>query len=167
MSTNVSVNTYTYSVTYVTEEMMRSLKEIIRLSGLSLTNILNNWSSVETAVHTWLASKTLEKVTLEVYSATTDRLVVRWDFDIEYSYSAGDDGSLWADPDAIRHAIQKAGAFASTCRYEFKMIAPRGEAISGWGSGSYRSTEGFSRYNVGTTIGADSLASTTSYWRKS
>lgn len=166
MSTNVSVNTYTYSVTYVTEEMMRSLKEIIRLSGLSLTNILNNWSSVETAVHTWLSSRTLEKVTLEVYSATTDKLVVRWDFDIEYSYKSGDDGSLWADPDAIRYAIQKAGSFPSTCKYEFLLLAPRGESVSGWGPRNYRSTDGFSRYNVGTTIGADSLASTTSYWRK-
>jgi HORMA domain-containing protein len=166
MSTCVSVNTYTYSVIYVTEEMMRSLKDIIQLSGLSLTNILNRWESVENAIHTWLSSKTLEKVTLEVYSATTNKLVVRWDFDIEYSYSSGDDGSLWADADAIRHAIQKAGAFASTCRYEFKLFAPRGSSVAGWGPGSYRSTDGFSRYCVGTTIGANSLASTTSFWRK-
>ena len=166
MSTHVSVNTYTHTVTYVTAEMMRSLKDIIRLSGLSLGNILDTWESVETAIHTWLASKALEKVTLEVYNASTDTLVVRWDFDIEYSYGSGDDGSLWADPDAIRHAIQKAGAIASTCRYEFKLRAPNGCAVPGWGPASFRSTDGFSRYNVGTTIGTNSLASTTSYWRK-
>ena len=166
MGTNVSVNTYTHTVTYVTEEMIRSLKDIIRWSGLSLTNILDNWESVETAIHTWLSSKTLKQVTLEVYSATTNNLVVRWDFDIEYSYGSSDDGSLWADPDAIRHAIQKAGAVASTCRYEFKLRAPGGSPVPGWGPGTYRSTEGFSRQSVGTTIGADSLASTTSYWRK-
>ncbi len=166
MGTNVSVNTYTHTVTYVTEEMIRSLKDIVRWSGLSLTNILDNWESVETAVHTWLSSKTLKQVTLEVYSATTNSLVVRWDFDIEYSYGSNDDGSLWADPDAIRHAIQKAGAVASTCRYEFKLRAPGGNPVPGWGPAAYRSTEGFSHHNVGTTIGADSLASTTSYWRK-
>jgi len=166
MSTHVSVNTYTYSVTYVTGEMLRSLKDIVRQSGLSLDKILNDWSNVERAIHTWLGSKHLKKVTMEVYNPNNSALVVRWDIDVDYTYSAGDDGSLWADPDAIRQAIAKAGAISSTCRYEFIMQAPGGAKVDGWGPRDYRSTEGFTRHSVGTTIGAGSLASSTSFWRK-
>jgi hypothetical protein len=166
MSTSVSVNTFTHSVTHVTGEMMRGLKLIILLSDLSLEKIRNDWESVELAVYTWLSSRHLEKVTLEIYSGTTDALVTRWDFDIDYTYGADDEGALWADPAAIRNAIAKAGAIASTCRYEFKIRAPGGAYVSGWSKGSYRPTTGFTQHSIGNTIGASSIASTTSYWRK-
>jgi Bacterial HORMA domain 2 len=77
MSTHVGVNTYTYSVTYVTGEMMRSLKLIILLSGLSLDNLRNSWSSVERAINTWLGSRQLQKVTIEIYNPTTNALVTK------------------------------------------------------------------------------------------
>ena len=166
MSTHVAVNTYTYSVTHITGEMIRSLKDIVRLSGLSLEKILADWQSVERALHAWLGSKHLQLVTMEVYNPVTSALVGRWDIEVNYTYSAGDDGSLWADPDAIRHAIAKAGSIASTCKYEFKLRAPGGAKVDGWGTGTYRSTEGFSQHSVGTTAGAGTLASSTSFWRK-
>jgi Bacterial HORMA domain 2 len=68
MSTRVSVNSFVYSVTHVTGEMMSGLKTIILLSGLSLEKIRNNWESVETAIYTWLTSRHLKKVTLEIYN---------------------------------------------------------------------------------------------------
>src|SRR5262245_22262640 len=114
MSTSVSANTFTHSVTYVTGEMMRGLKLIILLSGLRLDKIRNDWESVESAIYSWLSSRHLQKVTLEVYSGTTDALVTRWDFDINYTYGVDNEGALWADDEAIRHAIAKAGAIAST-----------------------------------------------------
>ena len=105
-------------------------------------------------------------MTLEIYNPNSNNLVTRWDFDINYSYSSVDDGALWADPGAIRAAIGKAGSIASTCRYEFKFQAPGGADVPGWGDGKYRSTIGFNQHSLGTTIGANSLASSTSYWRK-
>lgn len=146
--------------------MIRSLKQIIRLSGLSTELLMNSWEIVETGISAWLCSKHLQKVTLEVFFPTTDVLAVRWDFDINYSYGSDDDGSLWADPDAIRFAVEKCGVIPARCKYEFKMLAPGGAAVPGWGSGSYRSTSGFSQHNIGTTICGNSLASSTSYWRK-
>ena len=166
MSTRVGVNTYTYSVTYVTGEMMRSLKMIILLSGLSLDKLRNRWSSVENAINHCLSSKHLQKVTIEIFNPTTGGLVTRWDFDIDYSYSSADDGALWADPEAIRAALNKAGAVASNCEYEFVLLAPGASDPAGWGPGGYRSTAGFSQHSVGTTIGANTLGSSASYWRK-
>ena len=167
MSTRVGVNVFTHSVTHVTGEMVGGLKNIIKWSGLSIWNLTNKWESVERAIHTWLSSRHLTKVTLEVYHPTTGVLVTRWDFDIDYSYGAGDDGSLWADHDAIKHAIAKSGAIASDCMYEFLMKHdPGAPSVEGWSPQCYRSTAGFNQHSIGTTIGAHGLASSTSYWRK-
>jgi hypothetical protein len=146
--------------------MMRGLKLIVSLSGLSLDKLRNEWGSVERAIYAWLSSRHLQKVTLEVYNGTTDTLVTRWDFDIDYTYGSTEEGALWADHQAIRYAIAKAGAIASNCRYEFKILAPGGADVPGWSAGCYRSTSGFIQHSVGNTIGASAIASSTSYWRK-
>ena len=166
MSTHVAVNTYTHSVTYVTGEMVRSLKQIVRLSGLNADLLMNSWVSLEAGISVWIRSKHLKKVTLEIYNPKTDVLVTRWDFEINYSYAADDDGSLWADYEAIKVAIAKAGVIAATCKYEFKILAPGGEDVTGWSKGSYRSTDGFLQHSLGTTISGNSLGTGTSFWRK-
>lgn len=166
MSTHVAVNTYTHSVTYVTGEMVRSLKQIIRLSGLNADLLMNSWASLEAGISVWIRSKHLKKVTLEIYNPKTDGLVTRWDFEINYTYGADDDGSLWADHDAINFAIIKAGVIAATCKYEFVILAPGGESVTGWSNGSYRSTDGFLQHSLGTTIAGNSLGTGTSFWRK-
>jgi hypothetical protein len=37
--TSVAVNTYTHSVVYVADNILKSMKDIIRLSGLDPTNL--------------------------------------------------------------------------------------------------------------------------------
>ena len=115
MSISTFVVSYTHTVTYVTTKMLFLLKEIIREIGLDPANFANDWSSCERAISTWLASRHLERVRLEVYDPRTERLVTAWDIDVVYD-TVGD-GSLWVDADAVRYAIAKAGLVPSACRY--------------------------------------------------
>ena len=87
MSTFISVNTYAYSVTFLTDKMMSSLKLIIILSGLDPSKYLSDWVVVERGIKKWLETRYLESVVLEVFNPRTDKLVGRWDFDINYSYT--------------------------------------------------------------------------------
>jgi len=41
--TTVTVNTYTYSVTYVADNILKSIKDIIRLSGLDPSNLVDRF----------------------------------------------------------------------------------------------------------------------------
>ena len=52
MSTFVAVNTYTHSVTYVTGNILRSLQDIVRLSGLNPAQISEEWSVLERGIST-------------------------------------------------------------------------------------------------------------------
>jgi len=67
MSTVVTVNTYTYSVTYVTDKLLKSIKDVIRLSGLDPSKFADDWNWMERGIKTWLDTQHLEKVVLEVY----------------------------------------------------------------------------------------------------
>lgn len=163
MSTHAFVDTYAYTVTHVTDKLLLSVKEIIRESGLSPAKMSSSWASLERAVSAWIQSKHLSQIVLEIFNANTGVLVCRWDLEIVYGF--GGDGSLWVDTDAIKYHIRKAGLVPSTCDYSIKMqVKPNAPAVDGWDDGSLRSTDGFSRYSIGTTIGGSGLAASIGYW---
>lgn len=165
MSTYTVAITYTHTVTYVTTKMLLTLKEIIREIGLDPTRFTGRWSSYELAISTWLDSRHLHRVMLEVYDPGTDALVTRWDMDVVYA-SIGE-GVLWVDTAAVRYAIAKAGFVASACRYEVILhTAPGSPDVVGWGPCTLRSTQGFRRYSVGATVGGNGLLANTAYWSR-
>jgi hypothetical protein len=166
MSIQVKVNTYIYSVTYLADNIIRSLQDIIRLSGLSPGNLANSWDSVHRAMRTWLESKDLEKVVLEIYDPQTDELVTRWDVEIVYGWDA-DNSRFWTDTEQLRYAILKAGVVPSKSKYEVSFTTKSGRPdVPGWGPGSLRSTDKFIKQSLGTTLSHSGLDGPTSYYRK-
>jgi len=165
MST-VAVYSYTHSVTYVTDNILKSLKDIIRLSGLEPSNFVNNWESYNRAICSWLESEHLEQVILEIYDPETDNLILRWDIDIVYSWSQGA-GNFWTDTDQLRYHIEKAGIAPSQANYEILLQTKNGcPDVEGWGSGRYRSTNGMIKQSLGSTIEHSGLAANAGYWRR-
>lgn len=165
MSTSTISISYTFTVTYVTTKMLLTLKEIIREIGLDPSKFAADWAVYERGITTWLTSRHLERVTLEIYKPGTGALVTRWDIDVVYG-TVGD-GSLWVDTAAIRYAIAKAGAAPSSCDYEIKLKNTAGRpSVQGWSECSFRSTDGLKRYSVGATIGGNGLAAQTAYWSR-
>jgi len=163
--TNVAVYSYTHSVTYVADNILKSFKDIIRLSGLDPTNLVESWDSKMLALKTWLQSGHLESVVLEVFDPTSNGLVGRWDIDVVYVASG--DGSFWTDTEQIKYHIRKAGLLPSQARYRLLMQNKKGRPdVDGWGPAEYRSTEGFARHSLGSTIEHNGLAGGAAYWRR-
>ncbi len=170
MSSTVAVNTYTHTATYIAAKMMLTLKEIVRESGLKPENMATNWTSLEAAIAFYLRSQNLRSVKLEVHPAgRTTELAGRWDLDINYSATNdGDGGGFWADTDLIRYSIAKAGAYPGTCGYRFLVTVASGSPdYAGWGPTSLLSTDKFTRYSIGSQIGAPGANVETYYWVKS
>ena len=165
MSTFVIVNTYTHSVTYVTDKMLNSIKNIIRLSGLSPAKLTSEWGVLERGIKRWLETAYLQEIHLEAYNPVTSALIGRWDFEIFYGFTG--DGAFWVDTDAIKYHILKAGVWPSTCEYRIVVTNKPGRPdVAGWGPGTLRSTDGFIKQSIGTTIDGSGLSTGTSYWRK-
>src|ERR1700736_848404 len=105
--TSVAVNTYTHSVTYVADNILKSFKDIIRLSGLDPAKFVNKWETNMRAIKTWLGTGDLQQGVLEIFHPWTGALIVRWDISIVYGWSG--DGSFWTDTEQLKYHIRKAG----------------------------------------------------------
>jgi Bacterial HORMA domain 2 len=164
--TAVAVYSYTHSVTYVADNILKSLKDIIRLSGLDPAKLVNSWDSNMRALRTWLNSGHLRRVVLEIYHPETDALITRWDVDVVYSWSSGD-GSFWTDTEQLKYHIRKAGVSPSAAGYRLLMDNKDGRPdVVGWSTSSYRSTDGMVRQSLGSTIEHSGLGASAAYWRK-
>lgn len=166
MSTFVTVNTFTHSVTFVANNILLCLQDIVRRSGLDPDKIVADWVVLEKGLARWLDTRHLEAVSLEVFNATTGGLVGRWDFTIAYSWNGGT-GGFWIDTDQIRYAILKQGVFPSTCKYGVVVLNKPGRPdVPGWSATTYRSTDGFIRQSIGTTLDASGLSAGAAYYRR-
>ena len=165
MSTSTIAISYTHTVTYVTTKMLLTLKDVIREIGLDPSKFASDWATYERGITTWLTSRHLERVSLEVYNPKTNVLATKWDIDVLYD-TVGD-GSLWVDTAAIRYAITKLGLVPSSCDYEIKLKNSVGRPdVAGWSDCSFRSTDGLKRYSLGATIGGNGLAAQSAYWSR-
>ena len=164
MSTFVAVNTYTHSVIYVTDNILRSLQDIVRLSGLDPTQIADDWTALERGIKTWIESKHLETIVLEVYNPSTDALIGRWDIDIAYEWSGDGGGRFWVDTEQIKIAIKKAGIWPGSSKYSIICRTKSGRPdVDGWSSRPFRATAGMVKQSLGTTIEHSGLGAGTSY----
>ena len=167
MSTIVSVNTQSHSVTFLSDNILKSIKQLILLVGLDPSHFISDWNLLDRGIKTWITSGHLESATIEIYSKINNQLIFRWDFEINYSYGSGDDGEFWVDLNPIKNAIYKAGISAGSCQYDILLRNKPGKPdVVGFIPCDYRSTEGFVRQSVGTTIGTNYHGSQSNYWRK-
>ena len=163
--TTVSAYSYTHSVTYVTDNVMKSLKDIIRLSGMDPTKFTDSWDSTHRAIRAWIDSEHLEKVVLEIYNPSNGSLVLRWDIDIVYQWSSSE-GAFYTDTDQLRYHIKKAGTAPSDASYDILLKNKPGRPdVAGWGTGAFRSTDGMVRQSLGSTIAHGGLGANAAYWR--
>jgi hypothetical protein len=163
----VNVHSHTHSVTYVAENILKSMKDIIRLSGLDPSEFVNDWDLHMRGIDGWLRSGDLECVKLDIFHPRTGQLLFQWNIEISYSWTGGD-GSFWTDTEQLKYAIRKAGLAPSEAKYDLRLkTKPGRDDIAGWHRAAARSTDGMVRQSLGTTIGHGSLSGSTSYLRRS
>ena len=165
--TNVAVYSYTHSVTYVADNILKSIKDIICLAGLDPSKLVQGWESNSLALRTWLESGHLKSVALEIYDPRNDGLITRWDIDIVYSWTGGGDANFWTDTDQLRYHIRKAGVAPVDASYRLVLDNRQGRPdVAGWSSTTYRSTNGMVRQSLGSTIEHGGLGANAAYWRR-
>jgi len=163
--TSVAVNTYSHSAAYVADNILKSIKDIILHSGLNPSAFVGDWQTNLQGMQTWLNSKALLGVNLEIYNPKTNALIFRWDIDVVYAWSGGD-GDFWTDTEQLKYAIRKTGLVPSEAKYHFILsVKPGTPDLPGWSDATMRSTQGLVRQSLGTTVEHSGLGASTSYWR--
>lgn len=165
----VQVGSHAHTTTYVATNLLRSLRQLLTAAGLDPSQFMSSWSMWEDGVAHWLSQRGLEDLVLEIYDPTDAINDFRGRFDFTLDYSYGGDGSLWVDPNTIAFTVKKNGSYPSSCRYRLVAItAPwaTDPPTGTWISVSLRSTDGFTRHNVGTPVAGGSTAASLSYYRR-
>jgi hypothetical protein len=164
--TTVSAYSYTHSVTYVAENILKGFREIIRLTGLDPAKFVDDWEVSHRGISTWMQSGHLKMVALEIIDPRTNTLVFKWEMEISYTWSSGD-GSFWADIDQLRYHMRKVGLAPSDASYRLLVTRhPGWAAVDGWSSATAYSTAGMTRQSAGSTIEHNGLGAGSAYWRK-
>lgn len=162
----VAVYSYSQSVVYVADNILKSLKDIIRLSGLDPTKLVDDWALLLRGLSTWIESRHLESVTLEIFDPKTDKLIIRWDVEVVYTWDVSA-GTFWTDTEQLKWAIRKAGLVPALADYRVSVHNKAGRPdVSGWSSCTLRSTDGMVRQSLGATVEHNGLSANTTYWRR-
>ncbi len=162
----VAVYSYTQSVVYVADNLLKSLKDIVRLSGLDPQKLVGDWGVLLRGISTWIESRHLETVILEIFDPKTNTLVKRWDVGISYTWDISA-GTFWTDTEQLRAAIRKAGLSPSQADYRVVVTRSAGyPQVEGWSDTTLRSTAGMVKQSLGTTVEHNGLSANAGYWRK-
>jgi hypothetical protein len=162
----VAVYSYTQSVVYVADNILKSLKDIIRLSGLDPAKLVGDWAVLLRGISTWIESRHLETVTLEIFDPKTDALIKRWDIAVVYTWDISA-GTFWTDTEQLKFAIKKAGLSPSEADYRVVVMRKAGYShVDGWSNCTLRSTDGMVRQSMGTTVEHNGLSANAAYWRR-
>lgn len=162
----VAVYSYTQSVVYVADNILKSLKDIIRLSGLDPAKLVGDWVVLLRGISTWIESQHLETVTLEIFDPKTDALVKRWDIAVAYTWDISA-GTFWTDTEQLKFAIRKAGLSPAQAGYRIVVQNKQGRPhVEGWSNCTLRLTQGMVRQSLGTTVEHNGLSANAAYWRR-
>lgn len=163
--TAVAVYSRVHSVSYITDNILKSFKDVLVHSGLDPQKLVGDNKVLHAGIKKWIETEYLEFVTLEIYHPKTDALIRRWDIAVSYAWSS-DSGNFWVDTDAIRYAIQKLGLHPAEALYRVVVKNKHGRPdVEGWSATDFRSTDGMVRQSIGTGVEHSGLSASTSYWR--
>jgi hypothetical protein len=163
---SVSVSTFTYTAGYLSSNLVRSVTDIVKTSGLDPMDL--HPEVLDRGLKAWIQSHDLTELHLEIYDSRTDALVQRFDFDLDYTYGSTSTGAFWLDTGQVKFAIFKAGLLPSGCKCRVVATTKPGRPdVAGWSSATLRSTDGMTRHAVGAAIGAGSAAAGLAYYTKS
>ena len=135
--TSVAVNTYTHSVTYVADNILKSMKDIIRLSGLDPDELRrrlghanarrSGLGCIPATSRQWCSRSSIPR---------PDALIVRWDIDIVYSWSSAVTAASGPTPSSSNTRIRKAGLAPSEASYRLLLQTKPGRPdVDGLGHG--------------------------------
>ena len=140
VATRATTYALTHSITFMNDNLLNTLREVIREHGLSPDKLMNDRDTLARGITTWLRSGHLTDVVVEFYKPGGTTAEARWEFPVRYAGSGVDD-DMWLDKNYLRQLIAKAKRPSADCSYRVILLTTRGRAnVSGFSSCTLLST---------------------------
>jgi Bacterial HORMA domain 2 len=155
----------THSITFLSDNLRNTLREVIRENGLSPEKLMQDWETIENGIRTWLYSRHLMTIVVEFFQPQASFASARWEFPISYSGSGVDD-DMWLDNSYLRQLIAKSSRPTSNCTYRVIFCTkPGAPTVAGMSDCSFLSTGQMAARQAGTVIATPHLTAGVTYWR--
>lgn len=157
--------THAHSVVFLTDNLLNTLREVIRESGISPDKLTQDRSTIERGLRTWLQSGHLTKVVVEFHKPGASSASARWDFPINYT-GAGVADDMWLDKNYLRQLISKATRPSTDCTYRVILCTNAGAPkVDGFSDCSFLSTGSLAARPAGTVVATSHMTAAVTYWR--
>jgi len=167
MSTHTYSHVYnqTHSFVFLSDNMRNVLREVIRENGISPDKLMQDWSTIERGIRTWLDSGHLNNVVVEFFKYGSAAADARWDFPIRHTGSGVVD-DMWLDKNYLRQVTAKSKRPSSDCTYRVLLCTDDGAPeVSGFTRCSFLSTGQMTARQAGTVIATGHVTASATYWR--
>ncbi len=153
--TGVGVQVWARSTTYVANELLRVLQEVVQERGLELDYMHDHFELFTNSFRTWVTGRYLQSVVLEIWNANSDELVERYDLGLDYDTTdtGGGDERFNTYVEQLRNALRERPALSDDYRYRVVVQLESGAPkLRGWSSTSLRDTHGLRRERLSDRI---------------
>ena len=164
---SIGVNIAVYPITYVSNEILNSLIRIVDKRGLGLDYINHNKTTIADGLFTWLGTRHLEKVVLEVYDSGRDGVLERYDMSFEYSsvVPSTSDSVFETNLKKLEEFLEKLPSLPLDANYRVVVVLGDGAPdVPGWSPTSLRSVDHLKNQKLGGFIRADYIGAAMEYW---
>lgn len=164
---SIGVNIAVYPVTYVSNEVLNFLIRIIDRRGLNLDYINVHKNTLVDGLFTWLSTRHLEKLILEIYDSSTDKVLERFDMCFEYSavVPTTSDSIFESNLKKLEDFLEKLPKLSSNSNYRVIVILSEGAPeVPGWSPTSLRPVDHLKNLKLGGLIKADYIGVAMEYW---
>lgn len=163
--THTSTYARTHSITFLSDNLRNTLRDVIRENGLDPDKLIQNWVTIERGIRTWTESGHLTNIIVEFYRSGDREVTARWEFPISHSGSGVDD-DMWLDRGYLLQLIAKARRPSSDSTYRVVLCTSAGSpAVNGFSDCTLLSTGQLSARQGGTVIATAHATAGATYWR--
>jgi len=157
--------TQVHSIVFLTDNLLNTLREVIRENGISPHKLMQDWETIEHGMGTWLQSGHLTKVVVEFFMPNSDAAAAVWELPIGYDGSGVED-DMWLDKAYLRQLIAKSRRPPSDCDYRILLCTKSGAPdVKGFSSTSFRATSHLTARQAGTVIATGHMTAGVTYWK--
>ena len=164
-ATYVSTYTQTHSITFLSDNLRNSLREVIRENGLSPDKLMQDWGAIEKGIRTWANSRHLTDIVIEFFQSGSSEADARWDFPVGYTGSGVND-DMWLDTNYLRQLVAKSKRPSAGCSYRVLLSLKNGAPdVEGFSTCSFLSTGQLAPRQAGTIIATGHMTAGATYWK--
>jgi len=156
---------HTHNIVFLSDNLRNTLREVIRENGLSPLKLMDDWTTIERGIKTWLQSGHLNNIVVEFFKPGASVSSARWEFPIGYA-GTGVHDDMWLDKNYLRQLIAKSARPSTDCTYRILLCTSTGRPhVAGFSDFPFLSTGNLAARQAGTVIATGHMTAAVTYWR--